>query len=98
MTGQESTNEIRDRNKIERQRETQNDKRDKKMTTRDKILKSVIFLSLAVIICHDCHSVSLFVSQFYFCLKFHLYFLALSVQLNAKLSGVPRKNLGNFFQ
>jgi hypothetical protein len=29
--------------------------------------------------CHVCHSVSLSVSQFYFCLNFHLYFLALSL-------------------
>ncbi len=36
-TGEESTNEIWDRNKIERQRETQNDNRDKKMTENDKI-------------------------------------------------------------
>ncbi len=28
--------------------------------------------------CHVCHSVSLSVSQFYFCLNFHLYYLALS--------------------
>ncbi len=74
-TGQESTNENWDRNKVERQRETQNDKRDKKMTTRDKILKFVIILSLAVIFLSRlsfcvslCFSI-LFLSQFSFVLS-----------------------------
>jgi hypothetical protein len=53
-------------------RGTQKDRRDKKMTTGDNILKIIIFLSLVVIICHGCLSVSLsilFLSQISFVLS-----------------------------
>ncbi len=40
---------------------------------------SFFCLSLSIF-CHVCHSVSLSVSQFYFCLNCHLYFLAPSFQ------------------
>jgi uncharacterized membrane protein len=78
-TGQDSTNENWDKNKIERQRETQNDKRDKNMTTRDNILKFVIFLSLVVIFlsclsfCVSLCLSILFLSQFLFVLSCPVY-------------------------
>ncbi len=63
---------LRDR---ERHRMTNVTKNWQRETEKWQISKFCLSLSF---FCHVCHSVSLSVSQFYFCLNCHLYFLALS--------------------
>jgi hypothetical protein len=92
MTGQESTNENWDRNKVERQIETQNYKRDKKMTTRDKILKFVIILSLAVSLpCDTASRCHFFVTFVILCLSLFLNFISVSIFICTFL---PRRQNG----
>jgi hypothetical protein len=65
MTGQESTNEILDKNKIERPRETQKDSRDKKMTNLKILsLAVIIFFVKAVFLCFSLSLNFIFVLSF----------------------------------